>query len=61
MVHIPVQIITRAGPVRTRSLRVMVSRDEMEEMLIQNNLMECLGIDPHEILAARLEDGAPGY
>ena len=57
MIHITVQLTTRAGPVRIRSLRALVAQDEMEDMLIGEDLLKCLGIDPHEILAARLEEG----
>ena len=34
MIHITVQLTTRAGPVRIRSLRALVAQDEMEDMLI---------------------------
>jgi hypothetical protein len=34
MIHIPVQLSTRAGPARIRSLRALVAQDEMEDMLI---------------------------
>jgi len=57
MIHITVQFTTRAGPVRIRSLRALAAQDEMEDMLIGEDLLKCLGIDPHEILAARLEEG----
>jgi len=57
MIHIPVQLTTRAGLVRIRGLRALVAQDEMEDMLIGEDLLKCLGIDPHEILAARLEEG----
>jgi hypothetical protein len=57
MIHITVQVTTRAGPVRIRSLRALVAQDEMEDMFIGEDLLKCLGIDPHEILAARLEEG----
>jgi hypothetical protein len=56
MIHITVQLTTRAGPVRIRSLGALVAQDEMEDMLIGESLLKCLGIDPHEILAARLEE-----
>ena len=54
MIHITVQLTTGAGPVRIRSLRALVAQDEMEDMLVGEDLLKCLGIDPHEILAARL-------
>jgi hypothetical protein len=57
MIHITVQLTTRAVPLRIRSLRALVAQDEMEDMLIEEDLLKCLGIDPHEILAARLEEG----
>jgi hypothetical protein len=57
MIHITVELTTRAGPVRIRSLSALVAQDEMEDMLIGEDLLKCLGIDPHEILAARLEEG----
>ena len=57
MIHITVQLTTRAGPVRIRSLRALVAQDEMEDMLIVEDLLKCLGIDAHEILASRLEEG----
>ena len=57
MIHITVQLTTRAGPMRIRSLRALVPQNEMEDMLIGEDLLKCLGIDPHEILAARLEKG----
>jgi len=57
MIHITVELTTRAGPVRIRSLRALAAQDEMEDMLIGEDLLKCLGIDPHEILAARLEEG----
>jgi len=43
--------------VRIRSLEALVAQDEMEDMLIGEDLLKCLGIDPHEILATRLEEG----
>ena len=42
---------------RIRSLEALVAQDEMEDMLIGEDLLKCLGIDPHEILATRLEEG----
>jgi len=57
MIHITAQLTTRAGPVRVKSLRALVAQDEMEDMLIGEDLLKCLGIDPHEILASRLEEG----
>ena len=57
MLHLTVQITTRAGPVRIKRLRAMVAQDGMEDILIGDGLMECLGIDRHEKLATRLEDG----
>ena len=42
---------------RIRSLRALVAQDEMEDMLIGEDLLKCLGVDPHEIFAARLEEG----
>jgi len=56
-IHITVQLTTRAGPVRIRSLRAVVAQDEMEDMLIGEDFLKCLGIDPHEILAAQLKEG----
>jgi len=44
MMHITVQLTTTAGPVRIRSLRALVARDEMEDMLIGEDLLKCLGI-----------------
>ena len=38
-------------------MRALVALDEMEDVLIGEDLLKCLGIDPHEILAARLEEG----
>ena len=46
-----------AGPVRIRNLSALVTQDEMEDMLIEEGFLKCLGIDPHEKLAARLEGG----
>jgi len=57
MIHITVQLTTSAGRVGIRSLRALAAQDEMEDMLIGEDLLKCLGIDPHEILAARLEEG----
>ena len=57
IVHLTVQITTRAGSVRIRTFRAVVPQDEVENMLIGDDLIECLGIDPHVILVARLEDG----
>jgi len=28
----------------------------MEDMLLGEDLLKCLGLDPHEVLAARLEE-----
>jgi hypothetical protein len=41
MIHITVQLTTRAGPVRIRSWRALVAQDEMEDMLI-GDLLKCL-------------------
>jgi len=57
MIHNTVPLTTRAGPVRIRSLRALVAQDEMEDMLIGGDLLKSLGLNPHEILAARLEEG----
>jgi len=57
MIHITVQLTTRAGLVKIRSLNALVAQDEMEDMLIGEDLLKCLGMDLHEILAARLEEG----
>jgi hypothetical protein len=35
MIHITVQLTTRASPVRNRSSRSLVAQDEMEDMLIE--------------------------
>jgi hypothetical protein len=56
-IHMSFQLTTRAGPVRIRSLRAVVAQDEMEDMLIGKYRLKCLGLDPHELLAARLEEG----
>ena len=42
---------------RITSLRALVAQDEMEDMFIGEDLLKRLGMDPHEILAARLEEG----
>ena len=52
LIHITLRLTTRAGAVRIRSLRALFAQDEMEDMLIGEDLLKCLGIDPHEILAA---------
>ena len=38
-------------------MRALVAQDEMEDMFIGEDLLNRLGIDPHEILDARLEEG----
>jgi hypothetical protein len=45
MTHVTVQLTTRAGPVRIRSLRALVTQDEMEDKLIGEDLLKCLGMD----------------
>jgi len=57
MIHITVQLTTRAGPVKIRSLRALVAQDEMEDILIGEDLLKCLGVEPHEMFADRLEEG----
>ena len=57
MIHITVQLTTRAGPVKIRSLRALVAQDEMEDILIGEDLLKCLGKHPQEILGARQDEG----
>ena len=57
MIHITVQLTTTAGPVIIRTSRTLVAQHEMEDILIGEDLLECLGIDPQEILGARQDEG----
>ena len=44
------------GPFRIRSLRALVSQDEMEYVLIRKHLLKSLGKHPLEMMAAQLEN-----
>ena len=56
MVRVNDQLTTRAGPVRIMILSALIAQDEMEEMIVGEDFLKSLGIDPHEILAAQLEN-----
>jgi hypothetical protein len=58
MFHITVQLTTRAGSVRIRSLTAVIAQNHIRDLLIGEDVLKSLGIDPHEILAAQVENRA---